>query len=438
MTPPKPTYDKLEARLTRAEALIAALKGAEVDAVLGQDDIAFIRDRHIEEQNRKFQAELERRVAERTDQLRKLALELTQAEQRERQRLAEILHDHVQQLVAGAKLRLDTVRADLHQPGTMDHLEKVYDLLNQAIKASRSLSRELCPPDLYANGLMNALDWLGRNMQDMHGLNVRLHYEAPIEPDSEAIRILAFQSVRELLFNVVKHGDTFEAIIDADLKDPDMFRITVSDNGSGFDPDTVSSPEEATGFGLFSIKERIEALGGHFRINSQAGKGTRIDLFAPLYTHSPTKKPQQRIAASPRASSTNAASDAPPPAANGNQCIRLMIADDHQLFREGLVTMFHTQPDIQIVGEAKDGQEAIDLAKACQPDVVIMDISMPKLNGIEATRIITSELPNVYIIGLSMHSDDQRGVEIREAGAMEYLTKDAPLHNLVDTIRKRQ
>src|SRR6056297_1699909 len=136
MTPPKPTYDKLEARLTRAEALIAALKGAEVDAVLGQDDIAFIRDRHIEEQNRKFQAELERRVAERTDQLRKLALELTQAEQRERQRLAEILHDHVQQLVAGAKLRLDTVRADLHQPGTMDHLEKVYDLLNQAIKAS--------------------------------------------------------------------------------------------------------------------------------------------------------------------------------------------------------------------------------------------------------------------------------------------------------------
>ena len=58
--------------------------------------------------------------------------------------------------------------------------------------------------------------------------------------------------------------------------------------------------------------------------------------------------------------------------------------------------------------------------------------------SIEDTRIITSELPNVYIIGLSMHPDDQRGVEIREAGAMEYLTKDAPLHNLVDTIRKRQ
>ena len=139
---------------------------------------------------------------------------------------------------------------------------------------------------------MNALAWLGRNMQDMHGLKVRLHYEAPIEPDSEAIRILAFQSVRELLFNVVKHADTFEAIIDAALKGPDMFRITVSDNGSGFDPDTVSSPEKADGFGLFSIKERIEALGGHFRINSQAGKGTRIDLFAPLYTDPPTEKPE--------------------------------------------------------------------------------------------------------------------------------------------------
>ena len=287
MSPRKPSYEELEARLTRAEALIAALKGAEVDAVLGASDVAFVRERHIEEQKRKFQAELERQVAERTSQLRKLALELTQAEQRERQRLAEILHDHVQQLIAGAKLRLDAVRTDLTQPGAMDQLEKVYDLLNQSIKASRLLSRELSPPDLYRSGLMDALVWLSRTMQDIHGLRVDLHCREPIEPDSETIRILTFQAVRELLFNVVKHAGSLEARIEAAMEEPAMFRVTVTDEGSGFDTKTTIPAATAAGFGLFSIKERMEALGGDFRIISHPGQGTRIDLFAPLYTASP-------------------------------------------------------------------------------------------------------------------------------------------------------
>ena len=438
MNPPKLTYEELEDRLTRAEELISALKGTELDAIVGQEDVAFLRARHVEEQNRKFQAELERRVVERTNQLRELALELTQTEQRERQRLAEILHDHVQQLIAGAKLRLNTARADLNQPGVPENLEKIEDLLKRALKASRTLSRELCPPDLYSYGLMNSLDWLARNMLEIHDLKVLIKGEDIMDPESESLRILIFQSVREVLFNVVKHADTREALVEAGISETGHLRITVSDKGIGFDAENPSGPGDGTGYGLFSIQERMTALGGSLRMHSKPGEGTRIELIAPLSGENfmEARKAEDGTDARNSGSAPLAAFTPPEASRTTDTVIRLMIADDHKLFRDGLVSMLSSQPGIQIVAQAKNGLEAVDLARQCQPDVVIMDISMPGLNGIEATRIIASELPDVCIIGLSMHADDRLGEQIRAAGARQYLTKDVPFNNLVNAIRE--
>jgi DNA-binding NarL/FixJ family response regulator len=109
------------------------------------------------------------------------------------------------------------------------------------------------------------------------------------------------------------------------------------------------------------------------------------------------------------------------------QPIRVLIADDHTLVREGIRSLLEKLPDVQVVGEATDGRDALNLLKTCQPDVVLMDISMPRLNGLDATRHMVRVMPNVRVIILSMHRSEQYVWQALEAGAAGYLLKDTDL-----------
>lgn len=115
--------------------------------------------------------------------------------------------------------------------------------------------------------------------------------------------------------------------------------------------------------------------------------------------------------------------------------IKVLIADDHQLFREGLVNLLFAAPDIEVIAQARDGAEAIDKAKHFKPDVILIDIGMPVMNGIEATRILKKDMPNIKIIAVSMHSDRQYVKGILEAGADGYLLKNCTYQQLTDAIQ---
>ena len=116
--------------------------------------------------------------------------------------------------------------------------------------------------------------------------------------------------------------------------------------------------------------------------------------------------------------------------------IRVLLADDHEILRDGIAHLIHDQPDMEVVGEASDGAMAVELTRRLRPDVVVMDITMPRLTGIEATRVIHGELPVVRIIGLSMHVAEDVEEALRSAGAVAYLSKGCPSHRLVETIRE--
>jgi len=114
---------------------------------------------------------------------------------------------------------------------------------------------------------------------------------------------------------------------------------------------------------------------------------------------------------------------------------KVLIADDHKVVREGLSAILETKDDIEIVGEARDGGEAVEKARALVPDVILMDVSMPGMTGIEATRIIKRELPHIGVIALTMYEEQQYIFDLVRAGATGYLLKDSDSAQIVAAIR---
>ncbi|MFA5183676.1 MAG: response regulator transcription factor [Syntrophales bacterium] len=115
--------------------------------------------------------------------------------------------------------------------------------------------------------------------------------------------------------------------------------------------------------------------------------------------------------------------------------IKIVLADDHQIVRHGLRSLLSAEPDMEVVGEAENGRMVVKLVQETSPQVVIMDISMPDLNGIEATRQILGESPGIKVIALSMHSDSLFVLNMFKAGASGYLLKDCALEELVKAVR---
>ncbi len=356
----------------------------------------------------------------RAEQLRALASELTLTEQRERRRLAQILHDNLQQMLVAAKMQLKRIKEKPNREELLPSLIGIDELLDQSIMESRSLTAELSPPVLFDRGLVGGLEWLARQFRQKHQLPLMLQLAPSAEPADDAVRIFLYHAARELLFNAVKHAQARTVLVQLNRCEGDWLELVVTDDGQGFDPHRVTD-HDLGGFGLFSIRERSEFIGGDLKIVSAPGQGTTIVLRVLRGQQAPaakalelglTKAQQEReISASPR--------------------IRVLLADDHPVLRKGLSDLLDEQSEIEVVAEAHDGEDALEQAILTRPDVVLMDVTMPRLSGIEATRRILASLPQVRIIGLSMHEDEDMAQAMHEAGAVAYLNKSEASETLV-------
>ncbi|MFW5803094.1 MAG: response regulator [Verrucomicrobiota bacterium] len=377
-----------------------------------------------------FNETLEQRVVERTNKLRALAAQLTDAEEQERQRLAHLLHDDLQQQLAALKITLNgVIPPDKRDADTARRMEEFKNYIDDAIQQTRTLSLELSPPALRLHGICSALEWLADHMREEHGLDVEVEADPEAEPRIHPWKAILFQAAKELLYNVVKHSGQSSARLELKRIDGHV-QLSVCDEGVGIDPETMRQKHESLdSFGLLSIEERLQYMGGRVVMSGGPGQGCCVCLILPLEApEEPTLPPEREedgdTEAAPAEEETHNAAT-----------LRVLVADDHDLVRESLAALLEEEENIAVVAKASDGRETIRLAQAVRPDVVLMDVSMPELDGIQAATAIRAELPEIRIVGLSMHSDSKTETRMLNAGAEAFLPKDASPEELVAVIR---
>jgi CheY-like chemotaxis protein len=235
-----------------------------------------------------------------------------------------------------------------------------------------------------------------------------------------------------MLFNVVKHANVRRAAIVVQQQDRSI-RLTVLDRGRGFEPDRLDAASQ-NGFGLFNIRERIQLLGGSMTVHSTPGRGSRFVLTIPQSVpgKKTTHKSQTPILATSTASTTRQTKERLAAAHKH----RVLLVDDHKVMRDGLAALLEEEPDIEVVGQAGNGRDAITLTAQLKPDVVVMDVVMPIIDGEEATRQIRARWPRVRVVALSMLEEDTTRDRMLKAGAETFLSKAGPSEVIAAAIRR--
>jgi signal transduction histidine kinase len=377
----------------------------------------------------RFLDQAERLVNKRTQELlhtqarlRSMAHTLTLTEQRERKRMAGELHDYLAQLLVLGKMKLSNIHAQVQSIGgsAAALFQEIDNTFTKALEYTRTLMAELSPPVLHELGLPTALQWLADQMKKNRlTVEVRLGTSQLPLPESQAL--LLFHSVRELLLNIAKHAGTQHAVLTLDVADQEL-RITVQDRGKGFKISTLEPSQPGHQFGLFSIKERMEELGGWLRVESAPGQGTIVTLGLPV------------TAAVPSPDALEDDGQVSPREVKAAGVRRVLLVDDHAMVRQGLRAILDHYPDLSIIGEAADGREAVSIAGKREPDVIIMDINMPRMDGIEATKRIKNEHPETIIIAVSVNDTPHLRQSMQQAGASAFVSKEEAGERLYETI----
>lgn len=346
--------------------------------------------------------------------LKQLLVELSETEDRERTNLAELLHDDLQQILVALGFQLKVLGEETPEGEYIDRILKQADsLVRRSVRMTRDLSRELSPHGPRGAHIEDSLQYIADQMKELHGLQVEVDVKGDVQTTDSTLQTLLVKAIKEMLLNIVKHADVREANLEVGRQE-DLLYVWVRDHGRGFNPDEVLSKPGGGGLGLFSIRERLHALGGKLEVDSAEGRGSRFRLEIPLEDSIPIS-PQEE-------------SEVEKAVLEGvDGVVRLVLVDDHTTMRQALAAYLDQHPRLQVVGQAADGKEGVKVVTESQPDVVLMDLAMPKLNGAEATREIKSRFPDIRVVGLSLFPDDGLAEHLKKFGMDAFLQKTALL-----------
>ena len=336
----------------------------------------------------------------------------------ERNRLAREIHDGLAQSLIGLVLQLDAIsllvtsnpdaaRRELQEARTMAR-----DVLDQARRSVWALQ----PTPLLDRSLDEAIADDLDKLSDQSTIATRWSVVGSSPRLSPDVETAAYRIAQECMSNIRKHSRARR--VRASLSfGPDQMELTFNDNGVGFDCTELPGPTEEGGFGLVSMSERAAMLGGSLEVQSGRGEGATVCLRLPYVPPS---------AARPAWPSTDPT--------GSRMAVRILLVDDHPLARQGIRRMMDGHPEIMVAGEAVDGEEAVHLYEQLRPDVVLMDLQMPRLNGIDALRALRELDSDARVIIVTAFTQDERLFEALKEGARGFILKDTEPDDLVSAI----
>lgn len=327
--------------------------------------------------------------------------------EQERKRIARDLHDTVSQELFASSMILSGVSANLDQIEREQlefQLTAVESMLQNAQKDLRILLLHLRPTELENKTLSEGFDILLKELTDKSSIEVV--YKKNLGKLPKKIEDNVFRIAQEFISNTLKHAKATRLEVYLNQTETEL-QLKMVDNGVGFDMDE----RHDLSYGITNIEDRVDDMAGTITFLSQKGKGVSMDIRLPLVKGEKRRKKM-------------------------TQKIRVILVDDHEMVRLGLKSFFNLQPDIEVVGEAGNGIDGIKLALELKPDVVVMDLVMPEMSGVEATLKLLKEWKEAKILVLTSYLDNEKIYPVIEAGAKGYMLKTSSAAEILNAIHK--
>lgn len=361
--------------------------------------------------------------------LRQLSARLLQLQDEERRRIARDLHDITGQKIVVLSMGLDRMghMSALRSPDARETLKECRETVDKIGEEIRTLSYVLHPPLLDECGLASAVRWYAEGFEKRSGIKVHVEITPDLVRLSKDAETALFRVLQESLTNVHRYSGSSSAKVRISNGLGEV-RLEVIDHGKGIKASSRNTEEGSTrlGVGIPGMRERLHQLGGSLDVDFGT-KGTRLLAVVPLRVASI----EAPVAAEPGDSEAVEV----PPTTDFASRKRILIADDHEVMRRGLRGLIESHEEWAICGEAVEGQEAVSKAKELNPDLVIMDINMPGLSGIDAAMHIRRENTLMKILFFTVHDSDQVVREIVDVGAQGYVAKSRAGQDLVEAVQ---
>ncbi len=354
----------------------------------------------------------------------------------ERNRLAREMHDTVAQSLTGLILQMETAKTsvetgDLRVAGEILTSARVQ--AKRALEDTRRAVQGLAPASLERQTPVQAIAEEARRFEAETGipaLFIQTGDEHDLLPDQQTALLRIAQ---EALTNARKHAQARRVRVGLQFG-PESVSLIVEDDGIGFDVDALLTPGPQGGYGLFGMRERARLLDGELEIESPPGWGTRLRVVLPYRPASALSqaRPGQNTATT---AGTRVAEMGKSQLVAQADAVRVLLADDHDITRQGVRALLEASGEVVVIGEAQDGAQAVAQARTLRPDVVLMDVQMPLMDGLEATRVLHTEMPDIPVVILTTFQTEESVIEAFSAGAKGYLLKDADAAELIAAVR---
>ncbi|OWT49776.1 helix-turn-helix transcriptional regulator [Bacillus sp. K2I17] len=314
----------------------------------------------------------------------------------ERNRLSSELHDTVGHAYTSIIMGMETLRTELATEMGIQRLDSLLEMGRKSIEDVRGYLHQMDSP-CQSPSLIQSLQNLGAEFQEHAQVNVSFRIFGEEYELSRQAKIAFIRCLQESLTNAVRHGQGTEIIVSLQFEQQ-YTRLEVQDNGKG-------NVEWQEGFGMNAMKERAMNLQGQLSVYTKPEDGMLVTCTIPRQTEIK------------------------------DGLIRLLIVDDQPFVRESLRTLLDRYEDLNVVGLAEDGNQAIDLCGRLQPHVILMDLDMQHMDGVEATKKIKQQWPHIRVLIFTTFQDTEQALESLRNGADGFLLKSIETLELANTIR---